>query len=468
MGVGLAPLFPKGPGGAANRDMFKPFGGASSVAKEPIQDWRRILPLVKSLTANDLIRICGIGDADEAEAMRFAEWGARDPAAAIAAAGGNFLLIEQAAWAAAETQPEVAVELLKPFTTPPFRVFDGDVDRLISEFFELWANNDHDAAKRALQDDHWKSLADGKDFELLDDLTRGVGKYWPEDNPAGWVRWMAEFAVDGRDDFSYFTRAVSWGRPQSHKVSDIGQLVGMHNPVARDAAIAEVCQGLSDLEKIKALEAVSSENRVFIASRIAEAIENPMDALRWFAEQAPSQRPASESFFSKDGGAGMIIQRWAGTAQPISTEEFQYWPGWLQEDIAGFRSVSESLAADTALAIVEPQQRSPAVVEVPQWGAKDPAMASDWLSALDSGSDRDAAAAGLVYGSVTSDPGGALAWAKSVSDKTLRERSLRLAISVIADRDPAAARFALDSAQVSVEARVSLMRYIQSKEEEAN
>ena len=215
VGVGLAPLFPKGPGGAANRDMFKPFGGASSVAKEPIQDWRRILPLVKSLTANDLIRICGIGDADEAEAMRFAEWGARDPAAAIAVAGGNFLLIEQAAWAAAETQPEVAVELLKPFTTPPFRVFDGDVDRLISEFFELWANNDHDAAKRALQDDHWKSLADGKDFELLDDLTRGVGKYWPEDNPAGWVRWMAEFAVDGRDDFSYFTRAVSWGRPQS-------------------------------------------------------------------------------------------------------------------------------------------------------------------------------------------------------------------------------------------------------------
>jgi hypothetical protein len=128
------------------------------------EDWQALFSSLRNLTLEDIFAIAGIEDEFGREEMRFADWGHRDPLAAIEAAlkrkprDERFGLIEEALWAAAENAPETALPYLVEFTTPPFEVFYGDVHRLISNFFERWADRDLEAVKAELIDPHWKKM----------------------------------------------------------------------------------------------------------------------------------------------------------------------------------------------------------------------------------------------------------------------------------------------------------------------
>ena len=92
-----------------------------------------------------------------------------------------------------------------------------------------------------------------------------------------------------------------------------------------------------------------------------------------------------------------------------------------------------------------------------EWAAEDPHAVGEWLLELPPGTGRDRSTVGLVLNLAKADPGGAFGWALQIDDPALRERYVRLSISVLADNEPAAAMTALESAELTPAARSALL-----------
>jgi hypothetical protein len=76
---------------------------------------------------------------------------------------------------------------------------------------------------------------------------------------------------------------------------------------------------------------------------------------------------------------------------------------------------------------------------VNSWASSDSLEASQWVSALPAGRQRDAAAAALVDTIAAADPGSAWTWATSIVSPELRQRGLSAAYRAALDDDPASA-----------------------------
>ncbi|MDA0811093.1 MAG: hypothetical protein O3C21_01685 [Verrucomicrobia bacterium] len=463
-GAGLALWMNDGAGVSPSRTVNAATGigksGAGTAGPYSDAQWAAAMDAILNMSARDVAMAAGLEpDSEETELLRYAEWGRRDPVAAIAAAGKDFTLIEQALWAAAETKPTIAVELLKTFTTPPFEVFDGDVNRLISNFFLHWARYDLDAARFSLADSHWRSLTGGE-YELLDDLTRGIGTFWPKDDAEGWVRWMAEFAVDEPADVEYFMEAVGWGEVDFSRPLSLATFSDITEGPSKDAALLfALLSEVPATAPMKAMEMVSTEQCAAAAAIIAEGIADPAEALHWLGQHAPRERPAEESLFHTLWHFDSLLRKWTEAGSAIDSD-ITSWPAWLQQLVIEAAPGPETLSA--ALAVSDEGTRSDTLTAgMQEWSAKDPAAASAWLTDL--GSDnlsRDAATAGLVLGTANGDPEGALAWARTIDDPALRDRCLRAAKGHLAKEDPSTAWTVFDDPLLPDSDRISLERAI--------
>ena len=82
-----------------------------------------------------------------------------------------------------------------------------------------------------------------------------------------------------------------------------------------------------------------------------------------------------------------------------------------------------------------------------------PAAAAVWVGEFESGPDRDGAVKGLVPKILGEDPESAFLWAASVDDPGTRERLVNQTVSQWKQYDPAGARAAIESADLSDEVR---------------
>ena len=99
---------------------------------------------------------------------------------------------------------------------------------------------------------------------------------------------------------------------------------------------------------------------------------------------------------------------------------------------------------------------------VDNWGDYDIKGAAEFVNTLAEGKERDQAVERLVHDVQRSDPESAFAWAASVSDASRRENMIRNAANQWKDYDPAAARKAVAGADISENARASILKGLEN------
>ncbi|MCB1096228.1 MAG: hypothetical protein KDN22_11690 [Verrucomicrobiae bacterium] len=423
-------------------------------------DWSAFLFSVKQMTTEECIAALGAeADREEIERLRFLDWARRDPVAAIIAAGEDQEKRRDAFWTAAESKPQEALDFLKQHTELPL---EGNI---LARFIGRWAKRDIEAVKEAMMDPYWRTLV-GADMELLADMTSKIGGYWPKDDPTGWVRWIAEVGMTDPRQFAYLSEICLGRNLDTSQIRSLTTFAEMPPGLQRDAALAVVCEVIPTNLAMSALDLVSSENRVMVAASIAKAMNDPVEAMQWFAELAPRDPPAEGSLFDK---YSLPIGEWLSSPVPGGIEHLSEWPAWLRDQVV--ESANGALSGELALAFSAPEAIAEKVQEWAHEDAEQTEAASQWIGSIDPADPgRDAAIVGLVRGVANEDPGGAYAWAQSIADPVLRERQLRVTISLLAERDAAAAQVALEDARgggmLSADALASLTEEIQGRAEE--
>lgn len=401
-------------------------------------DWTEFFASVRKMTTENCIAaLDGEVSRDEVAHLRLLELARRDPVAAFDQVRNDEGLRWDVLLAAAETKPEEALKLVVKL------VKSGDATYLY-EFFGRWASHDLGATRRAIKDPFWSNFLNS-DLGSLSDLAHRVGGYWPKDDPAGWICWLAELGVKNRNDFGTFSGYIALAGPELSGIRSLAAFKAMQPGLQRDLALATACAYMPTDAAMSALELelVSDENRVLVAASIANGMKDPAEAIRWFAEQAPQDLPVEKSVFKAN--ADLPIHRWLEAPVPKGIEQLSEWPEWLQQLVID--ADSGELGVEIALAVAPPESIATKVLEWVSNDRKNVEAVSQWVGAIDAGDPgRDGAITGLIRGVANDDPGGAYAWAKSISDPDIRERQLRVTISLLAERNADAARMALQDA----------------------
>jgi hypothetical protein len=86
-----------------------------------------------------------------------------------------------------------------------------------------------------------------------------------------------------------------------------------------------------------------------------------------------------------------------------------------------------------------------------QWTREDASAAANWIHALEPGTSRDSAVAGLAQALVGREPQTAISWINTINDEALRTRTLQRISSIVIARDPQNGPALLQAAGLSPE-----------------
>ncbi|MGK0188309.1 MAG: hypothetical protein ACI9R3_004101, partial [Verrucomicrobiales bacterium] len=159
----------------------------------------------------------------------------------------------------------------------------------------------------------------------------------------------------------------------------------------------------------------------------------------------------------------MALDLYAETTASLTDEEINKSFGNVARNIAKAWSQYDGAgAAEWVMNLPEGDQRKNSVQSVVgSWSRSDPVAASEFVGTLPNGGERDSAVESLVRNVQQSDPESAFIWAESIGDENKRKDVLRNAAMQWKEIDADAAFQAVGNADISDEAKVSILKRLQ-------
>ncbi|MEM7385197.1 MAG: hypothetical protein AAF514_09660, partial [Verrucomicrobiota bacterium] len=256
---------------------------------------------------------------------------------------------------------------------------------------------------------------------------------WIQKEPAAAKRWIENLDLSTTDRTQVYKNAVhQWAAADAPAAAAFA--LSIEDEAGRDAALDSFVDGWGSQDPEAALEWAEREldgdllrsTRLSLASHLVSRN----------VEKATAVYEATRA----DAPAGEVTGHLSSLAESIGTQDPRAAASWLLEQPADL-------------------ERQRAVQNlVDHWSRFDPMSASEFLGGLPAGAERDEAAEALINRINGSDPESAFHWASSIEDEDQRKNLLRRTLDRWKEKDEAAARQALDSTDLTEEARSHLTK----------
>ena len=186
-------------------------------------------------------------------------------------------------------------------------------------------------------------------------------------------------------------------------------------------------------------------------------------AMRGWWERDHAAAEAYALAHANDPGAMQLVSALVDGMAKNNPQHAVAWVNQLPD--ATMRNQSESMLA-ASWATNDPRAAGEWALTLPNahslgsvlsyWAQTDPEAAGQWVQTLN-GPARDTAIGAFSTGIVVKDPASALNWLASISDPTIKERSLRATIEQWMFRDPVAARAWVQNSSLSEAEKAKLL-----------
>ena len=425
----------------------------------------------------------------------FTAWAKRDPDsardAAMAMADGptktSALTGALSEWI--QSEPMAALEWLDALPV------DSTVYNSRKQMFSNLLNSDLDLAKQyvesrldplarreVLRNLHFSNLAWSKDFEEIKGLMDWVGTVAKGQNYdqkiSELVRSMAE--SDSAQAIE-FVLQMPPGQARMNSLGSIGSKLAESDPAA---ALAFVESLAYEDERQRALNNMSwqlARNGIENVSVLIAESENPE------VQQQLSRRIAEEwSSFNREAALSWAVGLVDDRARNDATQAVI--KNWMQSDpAAAFDYIENSMdegkqgsafsAAFSDWARQDPEAAVAGLDQLPEsdqvkqadiynrvaqaYVQHDPMAASEWISTLDDGPERDATVKTLVSNISKTDPEAGFIWSATITDENARKNSLKQTVQKWVKDDPDAAYDAVKDSKMDVAEKEPLFELIE-------
>jgi hypothetical protein len=319
----------------------------------------------------------------------------------------------------AEADPEAAMQWLQNQHSGSERL------RGMLEVVALWAAEDSESALLWLE-----SNAQG--LARLETLNNGV-ELWAARNPVAAAEWVDGMANDGSKVTAAKSLVATWAETDPKQAS--AWVAGLPNGSIRDAAAAALANSWAKEDP----EAASIW--AFAQAEFNGNTELLISTIQTFTREAPQDAEAFLRDIVEAADAPAIL-----TSHVIARAETD--PEATADWLANLSPSDPIYSSEYANSLMQ------------VWAQSDSIAASEWLSQMPRGAQRDAAVAGFSESIQGFEPAAAAAWANTINDPDRRVMRLSESVRLWAASQPVEALEWVKSADLEPDLREKLAREI--------
>lgn len=320
----------------------------------------------------------------------------------------------------------------------------GSGDLLKEQMPKLTDRERIDTANQVLDGLMKKDPKEAQDYFLAlpetqrspDDLREMMGAYSRKDAAAGLS----------------FAMSLSNPQEQTAAVNGLFATWGREDPEAAAEALKKLPQGDGRLGALNTIAAAWAANDPTAARQWADSLSGS-ERVRALAAVLPSL--AKDDPVAASGQLATLLNAPPdGMAKNLASSASTLAATWANDD--------PTAASQWAMSLPAGQSRDGGVGAISRaWSQYDAIAAAKWIGTLEAGSARDAAVKPLVTRVRQTDPATAFSWAATIEDSADRVSQLGETLKSWRGTDLAAARAALDAADLTPEDRVKLQKEIE-------